>query len=63
LQTIAKSISPTHGSQSLLAILGMALSRYLDPNVFGRFGRKFGINLRLFLVMAGLVPKSASDCL
>jgi hypothetical protein len=47
----------------LLGSLGMALYCYLDPNAFGNLGKESGINLRLFLLTAGLVPKPASECL
>ena len=57
MQKITKSISPTNGSRSLLASLNMALFCYIAPKVFVRFGREFGTNLRLFFVMAGLVPQ------
>ncbi|HBJ37268.1 MAG TPA: hypothetical protein DDZ51_21435 [Planctomycetaceae bacterium] len=59
MQKITKSISPTNGSRSLLASLGLALSCYLDPNAFGSFGKEFGINLRLLLSTARLAPKRA----
>ncbi|HBJ37794.1 MAG TPA: hypothetical protein DDZ51_24165 [Planctomycetaceae bacterium] len=58
MQKITKSISPTNGSRSLLASLGLALSCYLDSNAFGSPGKESGINLRLFLVTAGLVPQA-----
>ncbi|TWU38687.1 hypothetical protein Q31b_37650 [Novipirellula aureliae] len=42
----------------LLGSLGMALYCYLDPNAFGNLGKESGINLRLFLLTAGLVPQA-----
>lgn len=42
----------------LLASLGMALYCYLDPNEFGDPGKESGVNLRLFLLTAGLVPQA-----
>ncbi|MEZ6089519.1 MAG: hypothetical protein R3C05_16120 [Pirellulaceae bacterium] len=63
MRKIAKLISLFYGSQMLLGSLGMALYCYLDPNAFGDVSEKSGINLRLFLLTAGLVPKPASDCL
>jgi hypothetical protein len=42
----------------LLGSLGMALYCYLDPNAFGDVSEKSGINLRLFLLTAGLVPQA-----
>ena len=42
----------------LLGSLGMALYCYLDPNAFGDLGKGSGINLRLFLLTAGLVPQA-----
>ncbi|TWU18600.1 hypothetical protein [Allorhodopirellula heiligendammensis] len=56
MRKIAKLISLFYGCQMLLASLGMALYCYLDPNAFGSLGKEFGINLRLFLLTAGLVP-------
>ena len=42
----------------LLASLGMALYCYLDPNAFGDVGKESGIDMRLFLLTAGLAPQS-----
>jgi hypothetical protein len=58
LRKIAKLISLFYGSQMLLGSLGMALYCYLDPNAFGDLGKESGINLRLFLLTAGLVPQA-----
>lgn len=58
MRKIAKLISLFYGSQMLLGSLGMALYCYLDPNAFGSLGKESGLNLRLFLLTAGLVPQT-----
>jgi hypothetical protein len=40
-----------------LAGVGMAMYCYLDSNAFGEIGKKSGIDMRLFLLTAGLVPQ------
>ena len=42
----------------LLAGLGMALYCYLDPNAFSDIGKESGIDMRLFLLTAGLIPQA-----
>ncbi len=58
LKKIAKLLSLIDGSQMLLASLLMALYRYLGPNAFGDIGKESGVNMRLFLLTAGLVPQA-----
>lgn len=58
MRTIAKLIALFYGCQMLFTSLGMALYCYLDPNAFGDFGKEAGINLRLFLLTAGLFPQA-----
>lgn len=58
MRKIAKLIALFYGSQILLASLGMALYCYLDPNAFGDIGKESGIDMRLFLLTAGLVPQA-----
>lgn len=58
LRTIAKLISLFYGTRMLLASLGMALYCYLDPNAFGDVGKETGIDFRLFLLTAGLIPQA-----
>jgi len=58
LKKVAKLISLFYGSQILLASLDMALYCYLDPNAFGDIGKESGIDMRLFLLTAGLVPQA-----
>ena len=58
MKKIAKLLSLFYGSQILLASLGMALYCYLDPNAFGDIGKESGIDMRLFLLTAGLIPQA-----
>lgn len=58
MRKIAKLISLFYGTQMLLASLGMALYCYLDPNAFGAHGKESGIDFRLFLLTAGLIPQA-----
>lgn len=57
MRKIAKLISLFYGCQILLGSIGMALYCYLDPKAFSRFGDESGIDFRLFLLTAGLVPQ------
>ena len=41
-----------------LACDGMAMYCYLDSNAFGKIGKVSGIDMRLFLLTAGLVPQA-----
>ncbi|MCM2374679.1 hypothetical protein [Aporhodopirellula aestuarii] len=58
MRKIAKLISLFYGTQILLASLGMALYCYLDPDAFGALGKESGIDFRLFLLSAGLIPQA-----
>ncbi len=58
MRKIAKLISLFYGYHILLGSLGMALYCCLDPNPFGNLGKKSGVNLRLLLLTAGLVPQA-----
>jgi len=58
LRKIAKLISLFYGCQMLLASIGMGLYCYLEPNAFGDHGKEAGINFRLFISTAGLIPQA-----
>lgn len=58
MHKIAKLLALFYGCQMLLGSLGMALYCCLDPNAFGNLGEASGVNIRLFLLTAGLIPQA-----
>ena len=57
MRTIGKLIALFYGSQMLLSGIGMAVFCYLSPNAFADVSEKSGLDLRLFLLTAGLIPQ------
>jgi hypothetical protein len=57
LRTDCKLIALFYGSQMLLSGIGMAAICYLSPGAFADVSDKSGLDLRLFLLTAGLIPQ------
>lgn len=47
----------------LLAGVGMGLYCFLCPNPFGRIGQETGMDLRMFMLTAALIPQVGLGCL
>lgn len=57
MKNIAKLIALLYGCQFVFGGIGMGLYCYMSPDAFSQVANPMGIDLRLFLMTAGLVPQ------